>query len=75
MATESALKTPGVYTFEIPTLPPIVSQVSTAIPAFIGYTSIAKLDIDDDLNSIPTKIFSLKEYVQFFGGAEKEALP
>ena len=31
-------KTPGVYVEEIPTLPPSVAEVSTAIPAFIGYT-------------------------------------
>ncbi|KAA3613657.1 MAG: phage tail sheath family protein [Calditrichaeota bacterium] len=31
-------KTPGVYVEEISTLPPSVAGVSTAIPAFIGYT-------------------------------------
>ena len=32
-------KTPGVYVEEIATLPPSVAEVSTAIPAFFGYTS------------------------------------
>ncbi|MFQ5587910.1 MAG: phage tail sheath family protein [Nitrospiria bacterium] len=32
-------KTPGVYVEEISTLPPSVAEVSTAIPAFIGYTA------------------------------------
>jgi len=31
------LRTPGVYTEEVATLPPSVAEVSTAIPAFIGY--------------------------------------
>src|SRR5690349_9953107 len=72
---ETAIKTPGVYINEIPTLPPSVAQVSTAIPAFIGYTQ--KRD-DEDGNPIPTgtikpiKIFSLLEYEQFFGRAENE---
>src|SRR5450755_668847 len=31
-------KTPGVYVEEISTLPPSVAEVSTAVPAFFGYT-------------------------------------
>lgn len=70
---ETAIRTPGVYTTEIPTLPPSVAQVSTAVPAFIGYTQQA-LDYDGlDLNEKPTKIFSLKEYEDFFGKADNEA--
>jgi len=72
MINESAIKTPGVYINEIPTLPPSVAQVSTAIPAFIGYTAKA-LDTDGtDLTLKPTKIYSLLEYEQFFGKAEDE---
>ena len=58
---ETAIRTPGVYTTEIPTLPPSVAQVSTAIPAFIGYT---QKRIDEDGVVIPSgtikpiKIFS-----------------
>ena len=41
-------KTPGVYVEEISTLPPSVAEVSTAVPAFIGYTeqgpSMARID-------------------------------
>jgi phage tail sheath protein FI len=69
---ETAIRTPGVYTTEIPTLPPSVAQVSTAIPAFIGYTQINTNDSGESLLNIPTKIFSLKEYEQNFGFAEKE---
>ena len=69
---ETAIRTPGVYTTEIPTLPPSVAQVSTAVPAFIGYTQRAVNELGDSLVNIPTKIFSLKEYEQYFGFAENE---
>ena len=70
---ESAIKTPGVYINEIPSFPPSVAQVATAIPAFIGYTSIAKDADGIDLPGItPTKIYSVKEYEQYFGYPENE---
>ena len=65
-------KTPGVYVEEISVFPPSVSQVETAIPAFIGYTEKAKKVEDDDLLKVPTRITSLLEYAQYFGGADKE---
>jgi phage tail sheath protein FI len=69
---ESAIKTPGVYVNEIPSFPPSIAQVATAIPAFIGYTHQA-IDVDgSDLTLIPTKISSIKEYEQYFGTAENE---
>lgn len=70
--TESAIKTPGVYINEIPSFPPSVAQVSTAIPVFIGYTEKALDAADKSLTNIPTKIFSLLEYIQFFGKAFNE---
>lgn len=69
---ESAIKTPGVYINEIPLFPPSVAQVETAIPAFIGYTAIAINEIGESLENVPTKIFSLKEYENYFGKAESE---
>lgn len=72
---ETAIKTPGVYTTEIPSFPPSVAQVSTAIPAFIGYT---QKRLDEDGNKIPAgtikpmKIYSFLEYEQYFGKAENE---
>ena len=33
------MKTPGVYVEEVPTLPPSVAEVATAVPAFIGVTA------------------------------------
>src|SRR6476646_4515233 len=57
-------KTPDVYVEEISTLPPSVAEVSTAIPAFIGYTA------DDSLKLIPTRITTFLEYKTYFGGAD-----
>lgn len=61
-------KTPGVYVQEVSTLPPSVAAVSTAIPAFIGYTAQAN-DNGEDLTSKPTRINSLPEYTRLFGDA------
>jgi phage tail sheath protein FI len=60
-------KTPGVYVEEISVFPPSVAEVETAIPAFIGYTGIARKKADNDLILKPTKIYSLKDYEQYFG--------
>ena len=65
-------RTPGVYVEEISVFPPSVAEVETAIPAFIGFTEFAKkggVDIND-----PLQITSLKEYEQYFGGPNKEAV-
>ncbi|HAB17052.1 MAG TPA: phage tail sheath subtilisin-like domain-containing protein [Verrucomicrobiota bacterium] len=63
-------KTPGVYVQEISTLPPSVAAVSTAIPAFIGYT--ATPDPADATKAAwlnaPRRIETLMEYEQLFGG-------
>ncbi len=68
----SEFKTPGVYIREIPTLPPSIASVETAIPAFIGYTEKAQRTVADDLKLIPTRITSLMEYEQYFGKAQPE---
>lgn len=64
-------KTPGVYIEEIPKFPPSVAQVETAIPAFIGFTEKAVRD-GADRTLRPTRITSLLEYNEYFGGAQKE---
>lgn len=67
----TAYKTPGVYVEEISRLPPSVSEVSTAIPAFIGYTQ--KRPGEDTTNTpIIRRIGTLLEYEQLFGAAEPE---
>ena len=53
-------KTPGVYVEEIPTLPPSVAEVATAVPAFIGYTEKGSGRIE--------RIDTLLDYETIFGG-------
>ena len=55
------LTTPGVTIREEATLPPSVVQVSTAIPAFIGYT-------EKGPQNQPTAIASMKAFEDTFGG-------
>ncbi|WP_414570424.1 phage tail sheath family protein [Nostoc sp. CCY 9925] len=62
-------KTPNVYVEEISTFPPSVADVSTAIPAFLGYTEKAQQG-DEDLTNKPTRISSLLEYETLFGKAQ-----
>ncbi len=59
----SIYKTPGVYTEEISTLPPSVGQVSTAIPAFIGYTEKSE-------SNAAVRISTFLEFKDHFGGPE-----
>ncbi len=63
-----AYKTPGVYVKEISLFPPSVAEVETAVPAFIGYTEKAEKK-GQDLTNTPTKISSLLDYRELFGGA------
>ena len=57
-------KTPGVYVEEISRLPPSVAEVSTAIPAFLGYT---------EKGPAMARISSLLEYGATFGGTKPTA--
>ncbi len=66
MAT--SLATPGVYIEEKSSFGSSVVPVATAIPAFVGYTEKASRG-SKDLTNQPTKISSLGQYEQFFGGA------
>lgn len=58
---------PDGYAEENAGSPPSVTDVETAIPAFIGYTQIAKKSEENDLILKPTQISSLKEYEGYFG--------
>jgi hypothetical protein len=64
-----AYKTPGVYVEEIPTFPPSVAAVGTAIPAFIGYTAKAEDDFGNAVTTFPyvKRIKDILDYVRFFG--------
>ncbi len=66
MAT--TLATPGVYIEEKSSFGSSVVPVQTAIPAFIGYTQKATRGAKDLINQ-PTKISSLGQYEELFGGA------
>ncbi len=65
-------KTPNVYVEEISTIPPSVAEVSTGIPAFIGYTEKAEQN-GEDLTNIPTRIRSILDYETLFGKAEESS--
>ena len=60
-------RTPGVYVEEISLFPPSVAEVKTAVPAFIGYTEQASRR-GRDLTNVPTKLRSLLEVRDMFGG-------
>lgn len=64
------IKTPGVYIQELNAFPNSVVEVATAVPAFIGYTEKA-IRGNNNLTNIPTRISSLKEYLDYFGGPPK----
>lgn len=57
--------TPGVYVEELSTLPPSITEIGTAIPAFIGYTvahaTAGVVEVDE--------VNSLREFESRFGQA------
>lgn len=57
-------KRPGVFIEEISLFPPSVASVSTAVPAFLGYTEI---DVAE-----PHRITSLLDFTTVFGAPQKE---
>jgi phage tail sheath protein FI len=65
MAT--SYRTPAVYIEEIPTLPPSVAAVSTAIPAFLGYTELYAGKGTPQVAQVST----LLEYTSLFGGPQR----
>lgn len=65
-------RAPGVYVEEVSFLPFTIEQVSTGIPAFIGYTQKAEKVTPEDLLLTPTRIDSLLEYETLFGFADDE---
>lgn len=71
MAALLDLRMPGVYTQEIPTLPPSVAVIPTAVPLFIGYTEKA-IKNGKDVTLSPTRIRSLREYESWFGTAPEQ---
>jgi phage tail sheath protein FI len=68
---ESTIKTPGVYVNEIPSFPPSIAQVATAVPVFIGYTEKAAKNGKSVVNQA-VRISSLVQYAQYFGADYKD---
>ncbi|MBK6995804.1 MAG: phage tail sheath family protein [Lewinellaceae bacterium] len=58
--------TPGVYISEKSAFPNSALPVSTAVPAFIGYTKKA-IRNNKNLHNLPVRISSLGEYLLYFG--------
>lgn len=61
-------KTPGVYIREENAFTNSVVEVETAVPAFIGFTETAK-DGKKSLRNTPTRLTSMVEFEQYFGGS------
>ena len=64
------MKTPGVYIVEKNAFPNSVVEVSTAVPAFIGYTQQADNKGKSLLNK-PWRITSMSEFHNYFGFGPK----
>lgn len=60
------LRTPGVYTVEKSKLGDSISQTSTAVAVFIGYTAKASVN-GKSFHMVPVVINSLSEYELYFG--------
>jgi phage tail sheath protein FI len=67
------LATPGVYIEEKSAFSSSVVPVSTAVPAFIGYTQRATRG-NKPLTNVPTRVTSLAEFEEMFGSAPKKML-
>jgi phage tail sheath protein FI len=66
-------KTPGVYVEELSTLPPSVAEVSTAVPAFIGYTAIGSSTVNSKMVPVIKRINTMLDYETYFGKAKDSA--
>lgn len=60
-------RTPGVTIEEIPSFPPSVAEVETAIPAFLGYTKNTNDAEGNNLLNVPKLIKSFDEYEALYG--------
>ena len=64
----SNLATPGVFIEEKSSFGNSIVSVPTSVPAFVGYTEKAMRGTKSLLN-LPTKINSIGQYIELFGGA------
>lgn len=61
-------KPPRIHLHQISLSSPSITQVETAIPAFIGYTERAENVNGEDITLKPKRVTSISEYEDFFGG-------
>lgn len=61
--------TPGVYVQEAAIIPPVVVEVASAVPAFVGYTQRVTHAQLGDLTLRPQRIASLVAFEALFGSA------
>ncbi|QRR00615.1 phage tail sheath family protein [Dyadobacter sandarakinus] len=73
MAALPDTRMPGVFTVEVPTIPPSIGVVPSAVPCFIGYTEFASKNGEDVLLK-PVRIRNLREYENYFGTAPAQAI-
>ena len=64
---------PGVYTLEIPTLPPSIAVVPSAVPCFIGYTQKAEKD-GEDVTLKAVRIRNMRDFETWFGTASPQTI-
>jgi phage tail sheath protein FI len=67
MAALVDTRMPGVYTVEVPTIPPSIALVPTAVPVFIGYTAIHEKN-GEQVKHKTVRVRNMREYVTWFGG-------
>jgi phage tail sheath protein FI len=61
--------TPGIYVQELSNLPPVVVDVASAVPVFVGYTQQVTQLQQGDLTPQPQRISSLLAFEALFGSA------
>lgn len=59
---------PGIYIEESASLGNSIVPVTTAMPAFVGYTEKADRKVANDLILVPTKVSNMMEFFNWFGG-------
>lgn len=70
MAAFVDTRMPGVYTVEVPTLPPSIALVPSAVPCFIGYTQEHTKN-GEDVKNKAVRVKNMREYQDWFEGAHK----
>lgn len=69
MAALVDTRMPGVYTVEVPTLPPSIALVPSAVPCFIGYTQKHEKSNGENLKLKAIRVRNMREYEDWFGVA------